>query len=416
MIFALATAVAMSVPIPAVQQAPPWQDWRLARPIVLPRTLEAAGGHVPSSGIVRVAIPDSLYGSARADLADLRVTDARGVHQPFAVDTFGAVAGVVWHDAALSEVGFVPGHYSQAVADTGASGEMHDVLTVESSADQFSAWVEVSASDDEKTWLVVRQRAPIFRFRSDGFEGSLDVHFDRTRARWLRIRVLDGATIFPIDGCKVADVVHAAPELVTVATDMRPDARAPAKQTRLTVDLGNGGIPVSEVRFDVSTPSFHRAVAVLASDDGTDWIDVFDCEIYRDDQGGASLSFDFPEARGRFWRLVVYDRDDAPLQDVRASLRATPRYISFRATAGEHYRLLFGNPHAVAPDYDFAASTSADERAHAEVATLGAYGIAMKPVAPIEARPWTETHAGIIWAALLLAVVVLAWIAIRAMR
>jgi hypothetical protein len=40
----------------------------------------------------------------------------------------------------------------------------------------------------------------------------------------------------------------------------------------------------------------------------------------------------------------------------------------------------------------------------------------MNAVTPLVTRPWTETHAGLIWIALLLAVVVLAWLALRAMR
>jgi hypothetical protein len=414
--FVAAALAALAVPVPDVQQPPQWQDWRFARPIELPAVLKQGSAAYRSPIIVRFALPGELYGKARPDLADLRVIDATGVQQPFAVDQVAARTESMRRDATLSEEGFVPGHYSQAVADVGVGGDMHDVLTIETDADQFSTWVEVAASDDERTWRIVRQRAPIFRFRSDGFDGSLDVRFDRTRSRWLRIRVLDPAKAFPISGCSVADVVEAAPEFVTVAAGLRPDPRAPLKQTRLSVDLGDANVPVSEVRFDVADATFHRAVEVLASADGTDWTDVYDCEIYRDDLGGSSLSFGFPEGRGRYWRLVIFNRDDAPLQGLRAALQATPRYISFRAKPGTHYRVIFGNLRAAAPEYDFAASTSADERARAKVATLGRYGAAMNATAPLVARPWTETHAGIVWVALVLAVIVLAWIALRAMR
>jgi hypothetical protein len=407
-----AVIAALTVPVPDVQQPPPWQDWKYARPIEMPAGhLNGAAGNA-STELIRFALPGAVYGQAEPDLADVRVIDASGVQQPFAVDQIAARTEVLRHDATLSEQGFVPGHYSQAVADVGTAGDMHDVLTIATDADQFSTWVEVAASDDEQTWRIVRQRAPIFRFRSDGFEGSLDVHFDRTRSRWMRIRVLDPSRAFPINGCSVADVVEAKPDVATVAADLRPDVHSPAKQTRLTVDLGSAEIPVSEV----VDAAFHRAVAVLASANGKDWNDVFNCEIYRDDLGGSSLSFGFPEGRGRYWRLVVYNRDDAPLQGLSATLLATPRFVSFRARAGAHYRLIFGNPHAAAPEYDFATSTSPEERAHAPLAALGQYGEAMKPTNPLIARPWTETHAGIVWAALLLAVVVLAWIALRAMR
>ena len=410
-----ASITALAVPIPDVQQPPPWQDWKYARPIELPDIANGSAIGAPPV-LVRFALPGTVYGQAQPDLVDLRVIDASGVQQPFAVDQIATRTEVQRHDATLSEQGFAPGRYSQAVADVGVAGDMHDLLTIETDADQFSTWVEVAASDDERTWRIVRQRAPIFRFRADGFEGSLDVHFDRTRSRWLRIRVLDPAKEFSITGCSVADVVEATPELVTVAAGLRPDSHSPPKQTRLTIDLGSAEIPASDVRFTVADAAFHRAVAVLTSADGKDWRDVYDCEIYRDDLGGSSLSFGFPEGRGRYWRLVVYNRDDAPLQNLRADLAATPRYVSFRARPGAHYRVIFGNPHAVAPEYDFASSTSPDERAHAALAILGQYGEAMKPTTPLIARPWTETHAGIVWAALLLAVVVLAWIALRAMR
>jgi hypothetical protein len=413
MIAAVATVIAaLAVPIPDVQQPPPWQDWKYARPIELPSAQMAGAAKV----LVRFALPGDVYGQARSDLADVRVIDATGAQQPYAIDQIAARTTTLRRDATLSEQGFVAGRYSQAVADAGTAGDMHDVLTIETDADQFSTWVEVAASDDERTWRIVRQRAPIFRFRADGFEGSLDVHFDRTRSRWLRIRVLDPAKEFPITGCSVADVVEAAPEFVTVAAGLRPESRSPAKQTRLTIDLGTADIPASEVRFDVADAAFHRAVAVLTSADGKDWSYIYDCEIYRDDLGGSSLAFGFPEGRGRYWRLVVYNRDDAPLHGLRATLLATPRYVSFRARGGAHYRVIFGNPHAAAPEYDFASSTSPDERAHARLATLGRYGEAMNLTAPLIPRPWTETHAGIVWAALLLAVVVLAWIALRAMR
>ncbi len=417
MIALVAAAIAaLAVPIPDVQQPPPWQDWKYARPIELPIWHATTGASVASTILVRFALPGTVYGQARSDLADLRVIDAAGVQRPFAVDQIAARIENQRLDATLSEQGFVPGRYTQAVADVGTAGVMHDVLTIETDADQFSKWVEVAASDDDRTWRIVRQRAPIFRFRADGFDGSLDVRFDRTRSRWLRIRVLDPATAFSITGCSVADVLEEAAEFVTVAAGMRSDSHSPPKQSRLTIDLGSAAIPASEARFTVADTAFHRAVAVLTSADGKNWNDIYDCEIYRDDLGGSSLSFAFPEGRGRYWRLVVYNRDDAPLRNLRADLLATPRYVSFRARPGAHYRVIFGNPRAAAPEYDFAASTSPDERAHARLATLGQYGNAMKPTTALVPRPWTETHAGIVWAALLLAVVVLAWIALRAMR
>ena len=398
---AVVLAVAVVATPPAHPLAAPWQPWRDVRSVV---------PTIATDQVIRFAIPADVYGKSEADLGDLRVIDASGAETPYAVDQRQGAQAVQWVDAPLSEQGFVPGRYTQAVADLGATGALHNEVTLDTTADEFSAWVEVAASSDERTWRIVRQRAPIYRFSSDGLQGNLIVRFDATRDRWLRVRVQRGAQRFPISGCRVADDVSIVPELSIVASHLRVDANAPARQTRLTADFGSGNIPVSAVRFAASSAEFYRTVEVSVSDDGETWNDAGQGDIYRDPRAGTSLTVQFAETRGRYWRVVVYNRNDRPLAGLDAALLAVPRYVSFRARALGRYRVLYGNPAAQAPEYDFSKLTTADERLSARVVALGPE-VAVPPTVP-----WTESHPFVLWLALLLAVGILAWLAVGAMR
>ena len=127
MIGLIAAAIAaLAVPVPDVQQPPPWQDWKYARPVALPSAQANGAAGKASAELVRFALPGAVYAQARPDLADLRVIDAAGAQQPFAIDQIAARTENQRLDATLSEQGFVPGRYTQAVADVGLAGGILD--------------------------------------------------------------------------------------------------------------------------------------------------------------------------------------------------------------------------------------------------------------------------------------------------
>lgn len=400
-----AAAIAFAIlSAPAAAVLPPaWQSWHDLRAVaVSPR----------SPGVIRFAIPNDVYGKSQGDLEDLRIINDAGAEVPFAIDQREQATTVAWDDAPLSETGFVRGQYTQAVADTGPGRELHNTLRLATSADEFSTWVEIAASDDEVGWRIVRDRAPIYRFSSDGLKGNLAIPFDATRNRWLRIRVQNGSGEFPILGCQVANELTSEPELSTVLADLRVASPSHAQQTVFTADFGAPNIPVSEVLFSTSTVAFYRTVSIESSDDQQSWSVAGQGDIYRDPRAGARLSVGFSESRGRFWRITIFDRNDRALSRVRASLLATPRYVSFRAQAAHSYSVIYGNPNASAPQYDFSRLTTAAERLAAPIAVLGP--AEFSSVSP--RQPWTESHSFVLWLALLIAVAVMVWLAIGALR
>ena len=118
-------------------------------------------------GLVRFELPVAMYGSTQPDLEDIPVIDDMEKEVPFVIDSAPPRPLEVWNEVTLSDAGFVPGQYTQVVADVGATRVLHNTLRlmVPESESDFFEWVAVDASDDRNTWRVVRERAPIFRLR-----------------------------------------------------------------------------------------------------------------------------------------------------------------------------------------------------------------------------------------------------------
>jgi hypothetical protein len=121
----------------------------------------------------------------------------------------------------------------------------------------------------------------------------------------------------------------------------------------------------------------------------------------------------FAETLGPRWRVTVFNQNDAPLADLHLELYAVPRRVVFRYEPGRQYRLLYGNPRAPAPQYDFGQLTDVKSRESAAEATIGAEVVNQAYADP---SPWTERHQSVLWIALGIAVVAVGAIAVRALR
>jgi len=384
-----------------------WVHWQAWRPINTSVTSEPA--------LVRFELPIAVYGSAQLDLADVRIIDDSGQEVPFAIDLAQQPQpSQVWNYAALSDVGFVPGSYTQAVADVGAGRVLHNTLRLDiaESESDFFEWVAIDASDDRETWRIVRERVPIYRFRSDGLEGRQTVTFPETSSRWLRVRILDGKQRFPIDGVTVSREVEARVEREPLAATVTLNPHSPERKSWWDADLGVAAVPVTSVAFEATQPAFHRPITVSVSDDGATWTEVAQGDIYRE-SGSEEVSVDVPEGRGRYWRVTVFNRNDAPIEGLRVRLLTTPRYVAFRQMPGHSYYMLYGNSRVTAPDYDFVLLTSRDQRDAAPVVHAGPQSDNTAYQSP---EPWTERNAWVLWVALLAAVVIVGALAIRSMR
>lgn len=385
----------------------PWRSWRYSR------SVESV-----STPYVEVPLPWDLIARCRPGCPDLRLIDDRGREVPFELISERSESHSESHAAKVVENSFVAGQYTQIIGDAGQNPFVYDRVGIDTPKPDFIVWAELALSDDARTWRVVEPRAPIARFRSRAVDGTQAIPFQGLPSRYVRIRIFESSQQFPVDAVRVINQASHKAERTEISAPFAPANSPEPGQTSWTADLTVSSYPVSEVRFSTDTPEFYRAVRISGSNDGKEWNYLASGMIYRYTQANTlreSLSAEFYESFGyRFWRATIVNGDDPPLSGVHIALLGAPRKILFKQQPGASYRVLYGNDKASAPRYDLSRYLeSAPPKPGAVILGLGAEEATSNYLDP---RPFTERHPVLLWLALGLAVLLLAYAALRALR
>jgi hypothetical protein len=390
-----------------------WRSWRYSRPIEQP----------PGNALSYLTLDRQVFAHSQNQLKDLRIVDESGQELPYDLRSqISPLPQPMRLPATLRENSFVPGQFTQTVLDLGERAKFHNSLRVQTSESDFINWVEVAASDDGHVWRIVNPRAPISRFRKENLEGSQTVRYSENNARYLRVRIQEAGHPFQLSDIEVfASPVIKMPVLreaaIPLLASLAPDSASDASQTMWTVDLGSSNIPIAKFNFETTQPEFYRWVHVMTSADGKEWQPAGGGEMHRYVAGGQteeSLAVQCYESWGsRYWRVAVLNGDDAPLSAVRLSVAMPVRYLLFHPKPDHSYRLIYGNARAAAPRYDLARTVQLPAVEALLPTGLGAEEITSNYA---DSRPFTERHANILWIALGVAVILLGFTALRALR
>ncbi|MBZ5528785.1 MAG: DUF3999 domain-containing protein [Acidobacteriia bacterium] len=436
--FSLALLFTLAAALFAADLPEAWRSWRYSRPI----TLRSAGEPV------RLPLPPDVFAHSANRLADLRILDDQASEVPYLLG--GETAGTTFRilPATLRENSFVPGQFTQLVVDTGETVKFHNTVRIETPETDFINWVEVAASDDARLWRIVKPRAPISRFRKENLEGNQTIRYSDNNARYLRLRIFEPQRQFPVSSVQLRIQETSEREFTPLPATLSPDPAAAPSLTRWDADLGSAALPVAEAFFETSQPEFYRAVRILSSEDGKEWRWHAGGEIHRYTLGEKtgqkteeSLRVEIPEywrlaqtggdrpqiqQGARYWRIEILNGSDAPLADVRVTLRMAARYALLWPRPGRSYRLLYGNTVAKAPSYDLAQLATLKRIAAAAESTAAHESVPLLRIAALEPeelttnyldpRPYSEKHSWLLWLAMAAAVLLLGYSALRALR
>ena len=351
---ALAGLAAVSVAVADFAPA----NWPYFKPVTVPAGI-AAGD------LVELALDREVYQDSQAGQGDLRLI--RDGTEEVAYQLAVLSGRQEWQSvsAEVRDINYLPGQYSAFVVDVGPGGALHNEVEIlldgsDPAGRNFRRQTRVEAGDDGESWAVVREAAEIYDFTAAELEfnaGNTRVKYPQTAARYLRVRVVNGAEPpLKITGARVGLAVEQPP--VTTPYRATVAGRVEAGETGdmiWTLELDGDGIPASRLSFQTPAANFHRSVAIEGSSDGQEWEGLADGEVYSFDTPrfvGSRLSLDFPESRYRYYRLTVANRDDPPLPMSDITLHGVERRLRFQAQPGGQYALYYGNPQARRPAYD----------------------------------------------------------------
>ena len=242
----------------------------------------------------------------------------------------------------------------------------HDRITLNTGGSQFIRRVEVYGSENQSDWAKL---AAGYLIDQDQETRALSrtIVYPVSDFPFLQVRIYPNAR----DATEEIDL-----RSVSVASTRRTDgeledeslslAAVPATELEdgvqgVVLDQGVMNRPIMRIRLDVGTREFVRAVRVQGRNYETNmWRWVADGCIHRiGDQ--ESLSIDVNDVPYRYYKVEIFNHDDAPLAVDRAVGQCVPRYLVFEARGAGDAFVYSGSASLGSPQYDLQRRTNAKE-------------------------------------------------------
>jgi Protein of unknown function (DUF3999) len=372
------------------------------------RPVQVAGG-----GQHYFAVDETLWRNAQPDLSDLRLYSGlteypyalvieRGSmeheHTPVRVLQQSAVAGK-----------------TQFIIDMSGVVE-YDHIDLKLASRDFVAHAKVEGQDDLHGPHWAELAGPIlYDLSKEGLGGNSMLRLPLSTYKYLRVTI-DG----PV---KPADIQGATAEFReeqqarwrNVAET--PKISSPDHDTVLTFDVPKN-VPVERVSFaiDPNQPNFRRAVEIR--NDRDVWLGSGEISKVHMVRNGNKIDADnstveFSTQAEKTIKVIIHNGDDKPLQQS-TRLEQHERRIYFDASAAGALTLYYGDEKLGPPVYDYAKLFQMEK--NVVPAQLGAAVSNSAYAGRPDERPWTERHPGVLWIAIVGAVVVLGAVALRSVK
>jgi Protein of unknown function (DUF3999) len=397
----------------------------------------------------RFPLPLVVYQTSfRGDLGDLRMFNARGAAVPFSLSRPTALAQS--HQPATALPMFPLREGSHVVIDgihvtidsphsainlqtnngstvaTTVNQYILDARTLDTAvsalvlgwseaAADYSGRVRIEASDDLGSWRTVVAAAPIANLHANGQALTENrIVLTTTAAKYWRLTWLGSPPAFELTSAQ-AEPTDSIVEPVRSALEVlgKPD---PANATDYLFDLG-AWPPVS--RINVLLPEANTIVDVELSSRRSSkgpWHYVIRAAFYRlktPDAESQNASLEIAVNADRYWRARISRNPIPPQTPLHLHVEWVPNELTFLAQGQGPFLLAYGNATAVNAEADFSHIPSSTQIAPAIAGSPQLLGGPDRLRAKPAAFPWMR---GVLWSVLVLAVMILAWMAYRISR
>jgi hypothetical protein len=126
------------------------------------------------------------------------------------------------------------------------------------------------------------------------------------------------------------------------------------------------------------------------------------------------LALDISPRATKKCRVIVENRDDDPLPITRVEALSYQRRIYFDPRGRAAFRLYYGDEKLDRPAYDY--QQFFEQNPDAALVQFGPVEANPQATGRPDDRPWSERHGWVLWAAMLIAVVLLGGLALRGLK
>lgn len=392
----------------------------MAYDAAIPYFARSRGMTVPNSGGQSYIIVDSdIWKYSRPDLADVRIYDGQS-QIPYALVKESGGSSLEETPARILNLGTVTGH-TEFDLDVSGIAE-YDRVRLQLDAKNFINNAEVQGRKTLNAGTSVNLgQTPLYDFSTEGLGSNFDLKFAAASFPYLHVRLAPGIRPDQVKAAYLSNFAETK-AIWSSAGQCAPVAGI-SKQSTFDCTL-NVGMPVERIAFQVtgpkgtsSQPNFSRTVLI----DDEQGSEIQSGSISRvlvkragETVSNENLAIDVYPRTAKKLRIIVENGDDAALPIAQVQPLSFERRVYFDPRSRAALRLYYGDGKLDAPAYDFAKFFQ--QNPNAVAAELGSAEANAQYTGRPDERPWSERHNWVLWAAMLLAVVVLSGLAIRGLK
>ncbi len=327
-------------------------NWQFKKALVPP-----AGEQ--TKGFGEVVFDQEIFGHAKSDMSDIRIIDSASGEVSYVLVTEAPQFGRASYPVRILDKGVdTASGITTFVADLGKDGIIHNAIEIGTDSINFRRQVTVEGSADMQQWLTLASGQSIYDYTVEFKAQNLLVKYPDSTMRFLRIKIMDngehplrilGATVY-------RETAIAAKEVAYAGTVLTQEENKTKFVSIATLDIGATGLPTSKLVLETQDTNFNREVALEGSNDMQSWNIVQYRDVLFSYQTpaftGSKTTLEYPETNYRYFRLTIFNKDNAPIHISAATAYGLLRKLVFGYDPALTYAVYYGNPAARFPDYD----------------------------------------------------------------
>jgi hypothetical protein len=367
-----------------------------------------------NGSIVKFPLDEEIFAGANRDLSDLRVVTIDGRETPYKLLVEKNENSVTLVALKITNNSYVKGVSSSATLEV-PQGKIINRLHVTTADKNFRRNVKVYGSVDKNSWSTILDNGYIYDYtdtKGNFHSQDTTIDFSDSTFPYLKVEISDSEDA-PI---KIASV-EATEQVKKTAREV---VRTPAftktedtehKETVVLVDALQRGVPIMKATLAAEGENFNRSIFIYSGNGDDKWNFLGQEYIFRYQTprfSGEKLSVQFSETNDRYLKIIIQNKDDAPLAITGVQTFATYREVVFQAQASTGYRAYYGNKKARTPEYDFEKYFQYLNVATASTVALSPQKNNEQYVAPIDPqKPVSERYPHLLSGALVFAGLIL---------
>jgi hypothetical protein len=354
-----------------------------------------------------------LWNHSRPDLADLRLYDEQTPVQ-YALSEQRAGVSSEEAPAKILNLGAVAGHTEFDVDVEGISE--YDRVRLRLEAHDFGATASVSGGNTlGKTTEVQLPPSTLYDFSKEQLGSSSEIKLPTSSFRYLHIKLSAGILPQQVKAATIFDRREQQAWWTKVGACAGPQPQQHFTVIRCTLPPK---VPLSRIEFKIPSEQVNFRRTVNVEDAAGTQVSSGEISRVRVSRGGTLVTHEdlAVNLSGSYGQITVNidNGDNPPLTLSSVQPLTLERRVYFDPGGKSGLRLYYGDPGLAAPIYDYARFLHVD--ASAAQAQLGPGMHNAEYTGRRDERPWSERHGGVLWSAMIAAVLILSVMALRGLK